>query len=412
MKKRQLIGRVLALAIMSHSIANADLSEGLVGYYTFDDGGGEVLNEQTGTGSDGELFNFEDDNSQWVAGQIGGALAFDGIDDHVIAAEAPLAETALSVSIWGYANEAPQWASLVKNWGQSLVGQFHFGLGPGDGDTLNIFVTTGDGSAFNAGTDVDPIELETWEHYAFVANPADELVTLFRNGELVDEQFYDGTFTDTPNSEAIGIGVKTTNEGDQADTGACCPGYWDGMLDDLGIWHRALTPEEISEIYTNGLAGTPILGGDLIQGDFDRNGLLEAVDMDLLSAEVVTGNNTPSFDLTGDGEVNQQDRFHWIDVLKNSYMGDSNLDGEFSSGDLVVVFTAGEYEDGVVGNSGWATGDWNGDTEFDSSDIVAAFTAGGYNLGPRADVQPVPEPVGVFGLLLSVAGLFHLRRRF
>ena len=109
----------------------------------------------------------------------------------MIVPEAPLANTALSVSIWGYPVEAPLWASLVKNWGQSLVGQFHFGLGPGDADTLNIFITTSDGSAFNAGTDLDPVELEVWEHYAFVADPDEELVILYRNGEVVDENFYE-----------------------------------------------------------------------------------------------------------------------------------------------------------------------------------------------------------------------------
>ena len=224
------------------SVAQADLSDGMVGYYPFDDGSGDVLAVQMGDASDGMLYNFDFEGaSNWAEGQLGGALAFDGIDDYVIVPEAPLATTALSVSIWGYANDAPLWASLVKNWGQGAVGQFHFGLGQGDADTLNIFITTADGTAFNAGTDLDPIELETWEHYAFVADPDAELVTLYRNGNVVDEQPYDGTFTASPNSQAIGIGVNPSDAGDVADPGACCPGYWNGLLDDLGIWHRALT---------------------------------------------------------------------------------------------------------------------------------------------------------------------------
>ncbi|MCA9217776.1 MAG: LamG domain-containing protein, partial [Planctomycetales bacterium] len=353
-------GRSLAFAMcLGVSMANADLSDGLVGYYSFDDGSGDVLAEATGNGTNGELFNFEGDSSEWVEGKIGGALLFDGIDDYVIAPESPLAETALSVSIWGYANEAGTWASLVKNWGQAAVGQFHFGLGPGDADTLNIFVTDSTG-AFNAGTDFDPIELEVWEHYAFVADPTEETVYLYRNGEVVDEQPYDGTFTDTPNSDSIGIGVKTTNAGDEADTGACCPGYWNGMLDDLGIWHRALSADEVAGIYANGLAGNPILGGGL-EGDFDSSGTLDAADIDLLSAEVRIGDNKPAFDLTGDGAVNNQDRVRWIEELAYTFVGDSNLDGEFNSTDFVVVFTASQYEDGIAGNSTWATGDWNGD---------------------------------------------------
>ncbi len=408
----QSICRGLLIAGFCTQAAEADLSDNLIAYYPFDDGNGEVIDEQTGKSNDAELFNFDfEGDSNWVDGQIGGALSYDGIDDYAIAFDMPLAETALSVSIWGYANDAPLWASLVKNWGQSLVGQFHFGLGPGDADTLNVFITTGDGSAFNAGTDVDPIELETWEHYAFVADPVEELVTLYRNGEAVDEQPYDGTFTQSPNSNSIGIGVKTANSGDIADPGGCCPGYWDGILDDLGIWHRALSAAEIRDIYTRGMAGEGILAGKRVPGDFDGNGLLDATDIDLLSAEVRAGSNRLSFDVTGDGAVNEQDRFFWIEALKNTYLGDSNLDGEFNTGDLLAVFTAGEFEDDLVGNSTWATGDWNGDTEFGTGDLIAAFVADGFEKGPRLPAKAVPEPTSLLLLCLLPASLLIRRHR-
>ena len=58
--------------------------------------------------------------------------------------------------------------------------------------------------------------------------------------------------------------------------------------------------------------------------------------------------------------------------------GDSNGDGRFDSTDFVVVFQAGQYEDGISGNSTYATGDWNGDGEFDSADLVFAFQGGNY----------------------------------
>jgi hypothetical protein len=60
--------------------------------------------------------------------------------------------------------------------------------------------------------------------------------------------------------------------------------------------------------------------------------------------------------------------------------GDANVDGLFNSQDLVQVFQAGEYEDGIAGNSTWNEGDWNGDLEFDTSDLVSAFQSGRYEL--------------------------------
>ena len=61
--------------------------------------------------------------------------------------------------------------------------------------------------------------------------------------------------------------------------------------------------------------------------------------------------------------------------------GDSDGMNGFDSGDLVVVFAANQYEDGIVGNSNWVSGDWNHDGEFDSGDLVAAFTIGAYEQG-------------------------------
>lgn len=155
-----------------------------------------------------------------------------------------------------------------------------------------------------------------------------------------------------------------------------------------------------------------IEGAGGIAGDLNGNGMLDAGDMDLLSAEVRAGGSTPSYDLNGDGSVNGADREFWVDSLFNTYMGDSNLDGEFNSGDFVFVFQAGEYEDGVAGNSTWATGDWNGDSEFDSSDFVTAFQAGGFEQGPRAAVSAVPEPGTATLLLVALASAAaYLRRR-
>jgi hypothetical protein len=67
--------------------------------------------------------------------------------------------------------------------------------------------------------------------------------------------------------------------------------------------------------------------------------------------------------------------------------GDSNLDREFNSSDLVMVFVEGKYETGEA--AGWEQGDWSGDGLFDSNDLVHAFTNGNYEQGPYADLNDV-----------------------
>ena len=116
------------------------------------------------------------------------------------------------------------------------------------------------------------------------------------------------------------------------------------------------------------------------------------------------------YDIDGDGNVTGADLVSLVESIGNSYVGDSNLDGEFNSGDLVAVFTVGEYEDGVAMNSTWAEGDWNGSGDFDSGDFVDAFSQGGYELGPRAATAAVPEPASQTMLLLGLACIRRRRR--
>lgn len=75
--------------------------------------------------------------------------------------------------------------------------------------------------------------------------------------------------------------------------------------------------------------------------------------------------------------------------------GDSNRDGVFDSSDLVLVFAAGQYEDGIVGNSTFETGDWDGDGDFTTGDLVYAFSQGSY----QSAAMPIQRRQGVAPLL-------------
>ena len=146
-----------------------------------------------------------------------------------------------------------------------------------------------------------------------------------------------------------------------------------------------------------------------IEGDFDKSGFLDAADLDLQAAAM----NDPNVDLglydeNKDGVVDQADRWIWVHDRLGTWIGDSDANGQFDSGDFVQVFQAGKYETEEI--AGWSEGDWNGDRLFDSLDFVIAFTDGGYEQGPRTDVVAVPEP-GTWLLLAIGFALGSFRRR-
>ena len=142
-------------------------------------------------------------------------------------------------------------------------------------------------------------------------------------------------------------------------------------------------------------------------GDFNNNGELDAADVNSLISQI-NGAQDVQFDVSGDGVVDAKDLTAWVKDLKNTWIGDANLDGEFNSSDFVAVFTAGLFE--TDGPAEWSTGDWNGDGVFGSGDFVAAFTDGGFELGPRAGAHNVPEPTTYASLFVGVMMLAISRR--
>jgi hypothetical protein len=68
----------------------------------------------------------------------------------------------------------------------------------------------------------------------------------------------------------------------------------------------------------------------------------------------------------------------YIETKLLSEVGDANLDGRFTSLDLVYVFGNGEYQDGIEDNSGFSEGDFDGDGDFTAIDLDFASYWGSY----------------------------------
>lgn len=140
-------------------------------------------------------------------------------------------------------------------------------------------------------------------------------------------------------------------------------------------------------------------------GDFNRNGKLDADDVDRLNDRVRQGRYSARYDMNNDGLLSDLDLRTWVRRGASTYFGDANLDGKFNNGDLVSVLVAGEYEDGIAGNSGWTDGDWDGDGEFSRLDLVLALQDGDYGAEPLAALSTVPEPASV---VLLIVGLWFV----
>lgn len=258
---RKVVKTFLSAVLLWSSLSGnalGDFKDGLVGYWNFDETSGSVARSLIPASADAQLFNFPDDDSQWGPGQIGGALHFRGPDfqDYAIVDSYPIAAPTVSFSGWVFADvNTVAWQSVLKNWGGSLHGQFHFGL-DGNSKTLGLYIATG------SDRQVGPVEIVIpefppgeWVHVGFVITPLNGLIGLLKvyyNGQLAGIGGYDGTLRNPPMT-SLGFGIKTDNTGLQPDPGN--PGYWQGSFDDFGLWTRELSDDEMAQIYALGQNG-------------------------------------------------------------------------------------------------------------------------------------------------------------
>ena len=144
-----------------------------------------------------------------------------------------------------------------------------------------------------------------------------------------------------------------------------------------------------------------------LAGDFDTDGSLTVADIDLFSNRQADRRYFGRYDLNEDEQLTALDRDILVHNIFRTTYGDADLNGQFSTEDIIQVFVAAEYEDDIENNSTWATGDWNGDLDFDTTDLILAGQDGGYERSPQA---AVPEPSGVAMIFLGLVGLLKIRQ--
>lgn len=144
-----------------------------------------------------------------------------------------------------------------------------------------------------------------------------------------------------------------------------------------------------------------ITDGD--RGDFDLDGLLTASDIDLLSIEVLSGNNTMSFDLTNDSVVDELDRLEWVESLAQTKFGDADLNQRVDFSDFLTLSAS------FGRRGGWESGDFDGNGRVEFSDFLMLSS----NFGePMQASRTVPEPrTSVSLLCVAVFVAFANRRK-
>jgi len=223
---------------------NYQLGDDFIAYWKFDEGSGTIAGDSSGNSHNGDLIN----GPAWVEGRFGTALLFDELmEQRILIGNSPdlnLGDSSFSIVLWIKYDNCIDCDILRK--GSSATANDWYKL-----EVVNNKIS------FDLKTDqIDPNNTAfiqapfssndgDWHHVAGVRDSERGIMSLYIDGAVAAE------LTDPPgsvsNSANLVIGSKDTEDDD----------FLNGTLDDLAFYSRALTPEEVQELYSDPTDLTP-----------------------------------------------------------------------------------------------------------------------------------------------------------
>ena len=246
--------------------------EGLVGYWSFDEGEGGTAYDYSGYDNHGTIYG-----AAWVDEGISGhALSFDGDEDYVDLGNDP--------SLYADSMSIGEWVRLASfGTGSSTTNDGSYGDGEWGMDihlkySGEAVASVGSGSDNHRISVLSEACLNVGEWYFLVCtySDADRTLKLYIDGDLVGENSWVYSLDHHPSLKWY-IGAWS-----QSFIYPMDPHYYHGIIDEVRIYDRVLSPEEIQELYSfhggfsNAFSWASYDAGDHAVGD-DPDGYTGAI---------------------------------------------------------------------------------------------------------------------------------------
>ena len=243
-KRVCLVSFVLVMGLVLTSAADA-ADPDLVAWWKLDETSGTTAQDATGNGHDGALQG----DPQWVEGQLGGALEGDGSGDYVRVphSESLSLSDAATVAVWVYrAPGAGRGMVICKGSDRDAWWSSYSMIL----DTALVILFRGLSTNPDKLSSNSVIPEAEWTHIAItfdVSAPGNNQ-KLYINGQLDAENRSENPLS--TNTDDLLIGADAYPVGSTRF-------HWQGMLDDVRIYSRALTEAEINLVMTTGILRPP-----------------------------------------------------------------------------------------------------------------------------------------------------------
>ncbi|MFT3684583.1 MAG: LamG domain-containing protein [Phycisphaerales bacterium] len=225
-----------ALVAIGAGRAAAQPTSGLVAHWSFDEGAGVDVHDSSPNSNHGQLINGA---VAWTAGHTGGGLNFDGTsrtEMRIPASNSMGQFTGMTFAAWVNNAEpgrdgpiiAKEGGGLLSYWFGCIGGRFGMLASPNGSNWPTI----------EASRQIGSVPANVWIHLAVTWDGA--LMRMYENGLLVGTYPYAQAIADT--SPYTSIGVNSTFNNTQ----------FHGTLDDVYMYNRALSADEVGQVMRNG----------------------------------------------------------------------------------------------------------------------------------------------------------------
>jgi len=231
-----LIITALIFAALPYNVSAGDTyPEDMVSYWKLDEGEGTTATDSV-DGNHGTLIN----GPGWTTGQVGSALSFDGSNDYVgIPDSASLDITdAITLEAWVYPTYSP-WS------GMRIIDKMTVGYS--DSYLLDTYPNNKVRMITNPSvlTTTERIPTNAWTHIVATFDSNAGVQRIYLNGILKAEKIFTPGLKMTLNNRPVRLGANSYLSGN----------WFRGIMDEVAIYDRAVSAEEIEQHYENGLEG-------------------------------------------------------------------------------------------------------------------------------------------------------------
>jgi len=229
--------------------ATQDITTGLVGYWGFDDASGTTAKDISNGGNNATLSG----GPLWTVGKVSAALHFDGkgttVDTHKNVLNT---SGSYSVATWVQLTNDSNWATAVSQDGINTSGfylQYTSPSAGSDGGKFAFSLVNADstsGNTVRATSSFGPIT-NVWYHLVGMHDASANTIKLYVNGALTATTSVGAAWNAT-GSTVIG---RAKWQGGPVD-------FWSGKIDDVRVYNRVLSDQDVRDLYNAASAITPI----------------------------------------------------------------------------------------------------------------------------------------------------------